>query len=178
MAYNVRKVADACMFALVAERNLARQDAVSTTYFHLDRTNSAESTVDYRNPSFTRLTIATANASDSTTSYALANATKVALNIHFPDAIAHDTAVSAVIATPDATSTATAITLANAEKAAYNTHRTASNVHFNADSTNVVSSADATDAATLITLLNEMKGDINAHLTSAPAGAYINLVAP
>lgn len=171
---DVRKTPDSIAFALVAANNQRQIDAVSTTYFH--RRKLTTSGTDYQSPTETISQITTANASDSPTRVALANAIKTILNLHFADSIAHGIALSAAITTATATDDTTAIALANACKAAYNTHRTASNVHYNNDSTNAVSSADATDATSCNTLLNEMKGDINAHLVSAPPGMWLALV--
>jgi hypothetical protein len=174
MAIDVRKMPDVMLHALVVANNQALVDGIST-FFHLDRT-ATTSSVDYLNQSVTRLTVSAATATDSTTAIVMVNSVKTALNTHFADTIAHNTAVSSAVATATATDTTTAITLANAIKTAYGTHLSASNVHYTNDSTNTVSAANATDATTLITLVNELKTDLNAHMASAPAGVYMNLV--
>jgi hypothetical protein len=176
MSFNVRKLPNDAVFALVAASNQQQTDAIGS-FFHRDRT-CASSHQDFRSPTVTRVTVTAATASSEGTSVTLANDIKAALNLHFADSVAHSTALSAAIATADATDVTTAITLGNACKAAFNTHRTESNVHFNNDSTNAVAATNASDQSSLNTLLNEMKGDINAHLASAPTGVFINLVNP
>lgn len=171
---DVRKTPDCIALALVAANNQRQQDNISTTYFHLRKLTTTGT--DYQAPTETLTQITSANASSQSTRVALANEIKSVLNKHFVDDIAHNSAVSAVIATVDATDDASAFTLANACKAAYNTHRSASNVHFNNDSTNATSAADASDATSGNTLLNELKTDINAHVANAPPGMYLNLV--
>ena len=171
---DVRKTTDAIALALVAANNARQLDNVSTTYFHLRKLTT--SGTDYQAPTETATVISSANASSQSTRVALANELKTVLNLHFADDIAHNTAVSAAITTATATDDTTAIALANAIKAAYNTHRTASNVHFNNDSTNATAAVDASDATSCNTLLNELKTDVNAHLASAPPGMYLNVV--
>lgn len=176
MAFNVPTRFDAVLSALVAAHNL-RQEESFGSFFHADTTQTTSGEARFGSTlTVTDATVTTANASDLATSVALVNALKVAVNNHFADTFAHNTAVSAAISTADATDLATGITLGNAIKAAYNTHRTASNVHFNNDATNAVTSADATDQTSLNTLLNEIKTDFNAHIVSAPAGAMIRLL--
>lgn len=173
--FTARKVPDVMLFALVAANNQRQLDAIAS-FFHLDRTNSAEGS-DYTNPTQTRLTVTAAAATDLATSVALANNIRTVLNTHFPDLIAHDTVATALLATPVATDLATGITLGNAEKAAYNTHLTLSGAHYTNDSTNATAATNASDQSSLNTLLNEMKADINAHMASAPAGSIVNVVA-
>jgi hypothetical protein len=174
MAIDVRKMPDVMLHALVAANNQRLVDGIST-FFHLDRT-AATTAADYQSQSITRVTVSAATATDSTTAIVMANAVKVAVNLHFVDAIAHNTAVSSAVATATATDTTTAITLANAIKTAFGVHLWESGVHYPNDSTNTVSAANATDATTLITLVNELKTDLNAHMASAPAGMYMNLI--
>lgn len=178
MAFTVRGVTDAVLFALVAAHN-ARQEAAVASFFHADITQrTSNSGPPPAIPTVANNTISTANASDLATSVALANAAKAFVNTHFADTQAHNSAVSGQIATDDASDLATAITLANALKAAYGTHLTAANVHFTNDATNTIAAADATDQGSLNTLLNELKGDFNAHIVSAPLGSMIKLLAP
>jgi hypothetical protein len=175
MAFQIPTRLDAMVAALVAAHNLRQEEAVAS-FFHADTTQRTSG--EFRLGGVLTVadaTVSTANASDTATAVALANALKLAINNHFADTFAHNTAVSAAVSTADATDEATAITLANALKAAYNTHRTASNVHFNNDATNATSATDASDASSLNTLLNEIKTDFNAHIVSAPAGAMIRL---
>lgn len=173
MAFKTRKVPDVMVNALVAAWN-AKQVADVAAFFHADTTQKTSG--EYTALTVTNDTVTSANGTNDATNIVLINEMKGVINRHFSDTLAHDSAVSAQIATADATDGATAITLVNALKADYNTHRTASNVHFNNDSTNVVTNADATDTATTSTLANEIKGDVNAHITSAPTGSMIELI--
>ncbi len=178
MSLRTRTMPDEMTFALVAANNQMMTDNIASL-FHMDRTAAVPATPgDYRNPSTTRLSISSANASSLATSLTLVTELKLKVNTHFADTIAHDTAVSAAITTAAATDLATGITLGNAIKAAYNTHLSAASVHFTNDATNTISAADATDQTSLNTLLNEIKGDLNLHMASAPKGTWINLVAP
>jgi hypothetical protein len=163
------------MYALVAAHN-ARQEAAVTNQFHADITQKTSGY--FASPTVASDTVTAATATDLATSLVLVNQIKAVLDRHFVDTLAHDTAVSATITIADATDLATAITLANNLKDMYTTggHVDASNVHFNDDSTNVVTNADATDQTTLNTLVNEIKGDVNAHITSAPIGSMVQLV--
>ena len=105
------------------------------------------------------------------------NELKGVLNVHFPDALAHKSAVSAVITTANATDLATGITLGVAERTAYEAHRTASNVHFTNDTVNVATYTDTpTTEANLVSLANDLKTQINAHITSALAGSHIEQI--
>lgn len=173
MAIPIRNLPDAVSYALVAANNQRITDSIGSS-FHRAQTESVSA--DYRNPVITRLRVTAANASDLATSVTLVNAIKAAMNLHFADDLAHNTALSSAVATADATDLATGITLGNALKSALNTHLTASNVHFNNDGTNSVAATNASDQSTLNTLLNEMKGDINAHIAGAPAGSWIKIV--
>lgn len=171
----VRNNPDSLAYAFVAANNQRMTDAISTNY-HLDRTLAALTTGDdYKNPTITRLSVTLAAATDAATQLALANHLKTVINRHFADDVAHNSATSAAISTATATDAATARTLANAIKAAYNTHLSASNVHYNNDSTNTIAAADSTDAATLQTLVNELRTDFNLHVASAPVGVYITI---
>lgn len=174
MAYRARRVTDAILYAFVAQHNL-KQEANVSTFFHADTTQTTNSS-DYRNPTVTNLTITAANASDLPTSIVLANQLQLVLNIHWQDALAHKTAVSAKDATAKASDLATSIALANALKAAFNVHLTASNVHWTNDGTNTIATANATILSDLITLLNATKTAVNAHVISAPTGAMIQIV--
>lgn len=171
---DIRKISDAMVYALVVSNNQRQIDAIGSS-FHADITCGTAG-VDYTSPAVNRLSISSANATDLPSVITLANELKADINLHFADAIAHNSAVSASVTTADAEDQTTADALLNALKAAYNTHRTASGVHFNNDSTNSVSSADATDLASSVTLANELKAKFNLHIASAPAGVYINLV--
>jgi hypothetical protein len=178
MALKTRALPDEILFAVVAANNQNMTDNIASL-FHLDRTAATPTTgVDYKNPSTTRLSISSANASSLSTSVTLVNELKTKINVHFADSIAHNTAVSAAISTATATDLATGITLGNAIKAAYGTHLSAANVHFTNDSTNTIAAADATDQTSLNTLLNELKADLNLHMASAPKGVWIDLTAP
>ncbi len=177
MAIQVRGNPDDVAFAIAAALNQLQTDAIGS-FFHQSRTEITSTSNGHKNPTITRVTITSANATDLATSLTLLTELKADLNIHFADTIAHNTAVSPQVATASATDLATGITLANALKAQYGTHRTASNVHFTNDATNTVAAADATDQATLNTLINELKTDFNAHFASAPNGTWINIVAP
>ncbi len=174
MAINVRKMPDEVLFALVAANNQLMLDQISTSA-HLDRSVSAQ-TLDYANPSVTRLSVTHAAATNPATAITLVNAIKDVVDAHFVDTIAHNTAVSAVITVADATDATTANTLANDIKSKYGTHLAAANVHYTNDGTNTVAAANATDAATLETLVNELRTDVNAHIAFASKGLYINLV--
>lgn len=173
MAVRARKTPDALLHALVYAHNLRQEEAVASL-FHADTTQTTSG--HYDSPVVADDLVASANGTDDATNITLVNEMKAVLNRHFADTRAHNTAVSSAVSTADATDEATAFALANALKAAYNTHRTASNVHFNNDSTNAVTNVDATDTATTSVLANEMKGDLNAHIVSAPAGAMLNVV--
>jgi hypothetical protein len=175
MAINVRGMPDSVVFGVVAALNQLQTDAIGSS-FHQSRTEITGG--DHRNPTITRVTISSANATDLATSLTLVNELKTDLNVHFADAIAHNTAVSAAVTTAAATDLATAITLANALKAAYNTHLAAANVHFTNDGTNAIAAVNATDQTSLNTLLNEFKTDLNAHMASAPNGTWINITPP
>lgn len=180
--FTVRKVPDAVLFALVAERNQAKLDDVvrTNTLFHLDQTNdpAAALSADYQNPTVTRLKITAANATNLATSLTLIAELRGKLNTHYADTIAHDTAVSAASTSVAATNTATVVTEVNILKGELNAHFTAASVHFNNDSTNTITSATATDQTTADTMLNEIKTAVNAHMKAAPGGAFINLVNP
>ena len=176
MAYTVRNVPDAMVFALVAAWN-RRQEAAVSTAFHADITQVT--TGDYRAPVVTNDTPALSiggNPTDSTTVISFTNALKKLVNRHFADTRAHNSAVSTAISTADGTDLTSACTLATAIKAAYGTHLTASNVHFTNDETNTVAAADATNQTTAITLLTELRTDIGAHIINATPGEMINLV--
>jgi hypothetical protein len=173
MAFETRKLPVEIAFAVVEANNQRMLDSVAS-FFHKD-TTSVTSRADFTAPTRSDLQVTAANASSEATSVALANDLKRVINLHFADAVAHDSALSAAVATASATALASAITLANALKAAFNTHLSASDVHFNNDSTNTVAATNASDQSSLNTLLNEMKGDVNAHIVSAPAGAWIQL---
>jgi hypothetical protein len=173
MAYEVRKVPDAMIFALVAAHN-AGQEARVASSFHADKTQ--RTTGDYKAPVVANDTVTAANGTDLATALVLVNELKDVVDRHFADSYAHDTATSAAITIADGTNTATAVTLANDLKAKYNVHISAANVHFNNDGTNTVTNADATDLTTLNVLINEIKGDVNAHVTNATVGAMIRLV--
>lgn len=175
MAYSVRGVPDAMLFALVTAWNQKQEASVSTN-FHADITQVTSG--DYRSPTVANDVPATsigAAPTDSTTVIAFTNSLKKLVNRHFADTRAHDTAVSAAISTADGTDITSACTLATAIKSAYGTHLSASNVHFNNDATNTIAAANATDTATAITLLTELRTDIGAHMISAPTGRMINL---
>lgn len=174
MAINVRGMPDEVLHALVAANNQRLLDGISTSA-HLDRTATTDAR-DYKSPTVTRVTVTHAAATDPTTRVTLVNQIKDVLDVHFADAIAHNTATSAAVTIADATDAATAITLVNNIKSVYNTHLAAAGRHYTNDSTNTVTNADATDATTLETLVNEIRGDVIAHLASAPAGHYINIV--
>ena len=181
MAITPQRMPDAMAYALVYANNKRQIDGVGSS-FHYDITTTQ--TGDYTTPAVASDTVATANATDLTTSIALTNSLKKTINRHYASAYvlpnqggAHKTATTA-ISTADGTDLTTSVTLANAVKSSYNTHVGSTTFHANADSTNTVTSANATDQATLNTLVNEIKGDYNAHIVSAPAGAMITLVGP
>lgn len=176
MAFRVRRVQEAVVYALVAAHNKRQEESVDSE-FHADVT-SLTNTDNYRAPTVAADLITLADADSEASAIALANQAKQKINVHFADDYAHNTAASAAVATADATAEASAITLANALKAAYNTHLSAANVHFNNDGTNDVEATNASDAASLYTLLNELKDDFNAHIISGPAGAMLRLVDP
>lgn len=176
MALKTRNVPDEILFALVAANNQRMTDNISTN-FHLDRTAATPTAYpNYRDPSVTRMSIASANSSSLGTALTLVAELKLKINLHFADTIAHNTAVSSAVTTAAATDLATAQTLANALKAAWNTHLSAANVHFTNDATNTIAAVDATNQGTLDTLLNELKTDFNSHVASAPVGVWIDLV--
>ncbi len=178
MAYSVRGVPDAMLFALVTAWNQKQEASVSTN-FHADITQVTSG--DYRAPTVANDVPATsigAAPTDSTTCIAFTNSLKKLINRHFADTRAHDTAVSAAVATADGTDSATMITLANAIKTAYGTHLSAASVHFNNDGTNTIAAANATDTTTAVTLLTELRTDVGAHMISAPTGRMINLTDP
>jgi hypothetical protein len=176
MAYTVRNVPDAMVFALVAAWNRRQEDAVASN-FHADVTQVTSG--DYRAPVVTDDTPALSiggNPTDVTTVISFTNSLKALINRHFADTRAHNSAVSAAVSTADGTDITTACTLATALKAAYGTHLAAANVHFNNDGTNTIAAADATNSTTAITLLTEMRTDVGAHIVGATPGEMINLV--
>jgi hypothetical protein len=173
MGYTVRKLTDAMVHALVAERNAAREASVTDQY-HADVTQITGG--DYQNPTVAADTVTAANATDLATSLVLVNQIRGVQLRHFADTVAHDTALTAATTLAEADDLTTANALANDMKAEHNTHAADTDAHFNADSSNTVTNADATDQTTLNTLLNEIKADINAHVVDAPAGNHINLV--
>jgi hypothetical protein len=174
MAITTRKMSDEILYALVEANNQAHTDALASL-FHLDRTSTTDGR-DYKDPTVTRVTVTHAAATNAATRITLVNQIKDVLDVHFTDAIAHNTATSAVITIADATDTTSAVALVNDLKAKLNTHHTAANVHYTNDGTNTVTNADATDATTLETLVNEVRTDVIAHVASAPGGLFINLV--
>lgn len=175
MSVKPRAMSDEILYALVLANNQRQTDNISTN-FHLDRTSAAPTAgVDYKNPTVTRSAVSLAAATDAATRVALANQIRSVLNVHFVDAIAHNTAVSPVLTVAVATDTTSAIALVNDIKAKYNVHLSAANVHFTNDGTNTVTNADATDATTLQTLVNEIRGDVIAHMLSAPVGLWIDI---
>lgn len=116
-------------------------------------------------------TVSVANASDLTTSLALAKALVASVLPHLADTLAHTVAddtnlpsetvqelVSSIVSLP------TARDVANGLKAALNAHFTESGVHPADDVTRTITSPDATDQSSLNTLLNELKTDFNAHI--------------
>lgn len=174
---NARKIPNEALFALVDAYNRKQLDeVVSGTKFHAAQLESVSVPAYGKAATITRSTITPANATDAATALTLVNAIKAIVDLHFADAVAHDSAVSAAITAADATDTTTAITLANDLKAKYNTHRTAASVHYTNDTTNDTTNANATDAATLAVLVNEIKADVNAHIANAPTGTFVNLV--
>lgn len=94
-------------------------------------------------------------------------------NAHCADGTAsHHLADTAnAIAATTVTTEAEAYVKANLLKAAYNLHRVliTSDVHDNADATNVVASAAATTTATLVALTEELLVDYTAHCADATA---------
>jgi hypothetical protein len=174
MSFDIRNTPDCIAYALVVANNQMLLDNISTK-FHLTAYEATTQT-DYKNPTLTRATITTADATVDTEAWALVNEIKVLADAHFTDTIAHDTATSAAVTIADATDTASAVSLANELKANFNTHFTASNVHYTNDDTNTVTNSDATDDPTLQVLVNELKAMANAHVVSAPSGTYINIV--
>lgn len=174
MAYRVRRLTDAILYAFVTQHNL-KQEAAVASFFHSDITQTTNSS-DYRNPSVTNLLVTAANATDLPTSLTLANQLQAYLNVHWQDAYAHKTAVSPKDTTAKAIDLATGITLANALKAAINVHLTASNVHWTNDGTNTVATTNASDQTSLNALLNALKTAYNAHVISAPTGSMIQIV--
>lgn len=181
MAFTARRVDLEVLGALVAAHNKSKVDGVGSA-FHYDITSIQSG--DYNAPTLAADTVATANATDLTTSIALTNSLKKTINRHYASAYvlpnqggAHKTATTA-IATVDGTDLTSSVTLANAIKSSYNTHVGSTTFHANADGTNTVTSANATDQTTLNTLVNEMKGDYNAHIVSASAGAMVTIVDP
>lgn len=181
MAITAQRMPDSVLYALVYAHNKSKIDGVASN-FHYDITSTQ--TGDYTTPAIANDTVATANATDLTTSIALTNSTKKTINRHYASAYvlpniggAHKAATTA-ISTADGTDLTSSVTLANAIKSSYNTHVGSTSFHANADGTNTVTSANATDQTTLNTLINEIKGDYNAHIVSAPAGAMITLVGP
>ena len=174
MALESRGDSEALVFAIVAAINEQQVDSVAS-FFHADITSVTDMT-NYKAPTKTAGTVTSADSTDEATAVTLVNELRQDYNLHAVDAYAHDSAVSAAVTTAIATDSATAITLVNAIKAAYNTHCSASNVHYNDDSTNTVTNADATDAATLYVVLNEAKADFSAHVISAPLGTQIKII--
>lgn len=174
MAYRVREIPQEVLPALVLAHNELVALSVGS-YFHADVTSRTTS-VDYKAPTKSAYTVAGANSTNTATAITLVNECKRVYNNHAVDDYAHNTAVSAVVSTADATTLATAITLVEALFTAFGTHRTASNVHFNNDSTNTRSSATAEDESTLVAAVNEFKTDVNAHIASAPAAAMVRMI--
>lgn len=181
MALIAQRMPDAMTFALIYAHNKSKVDGVGAN-FHYDITSTQ--TGDYTTPSIASDTVATANATDLTTSIALTNSLKKTINRHYASAYslpatggAHKT-TTAAIATADGTDLTSSVTLANAIKASYNTHIASTTFHANADGTNAVAAANATDQTTLNTLVNAQKTAFNAHIISAPAGMMISLVGP
>lgn len=181
MALLAQRMPDAMTFALIYAHNKSKVDGVGSN-FHYDI--SSTQTGDYTTPAIASDTVATANATDLTTSIALTNSLKKTINRHYASAYvlpatggAHKTANTA-ISTADGTDLTTSVTLANAIKASYNTHIASTTFHANADGTNAVAAANATDQATLNTLVNAQKTAFNAHIISAPAGMMISVVGP
>lgn len=181
MALLSQRAPDAMAFALVYAHNKSKVDGVGSN-FHYDI--SSTQTGDYTTPAIANDTVATANATDLTTSIALTNSLKKTINRHYASAYvlpmqggAHKTA-NAAISTADGTDLTSSVTLANAIKSSYNTHIASTTFHANADGTNAVAAANATDQTTLNTLVNAQKTAFNAHIISAPAGMMISLVGP
>jgi len=176
MSYDVKNDPQAIVYALVQSQNATLLSGISTN-FHLTPMQQSNN-VDYRNPSVSTWTVTTADATTGEEALVLLAEIKNYVDIHFTDAVAHDTATSAPITMSDATDTATGCAVANEIKAQINTHRTASNVHYTADDTNTVTVADATDVTDLLAILVDIKEQINDHTVSAPAtlGYYINPV--
>lgn len=121
-------------------------------------------------------TVSVANASDLTTSLALAKALVASVLPHLSDTLAHTAAddtnlpaetvqelVSSIVSLP------TASDVANGLKAALNAHFVESGVHPSNDMARTISSPDATDQSSLNTLLNELKTDFNAHIADGVA---------
>ena len=173
MAYKTRKLPDVMVNTLVAAWN-AKQEAQVAALFHADITQKTSG--DYLNPTVASDLVSAANGTDDATNIVLANDLLAVVDRHFADVLAHDTAVSAALTLAAATDAATALALVNDIKDKYNTHLSATDVHFNDDSTNDVTNSDGTDQATVSVVANEMKGDVNAHVISAPVGSMIELV--
>jgi hypothetical protein len=179
MAFIARKMPDAITFALVAAHNKSKIDGVGAS-FHYDITTTQ--TGDYTAPVLASDTVATANATDLTTSIALTNSIKKTVNRHYASAYVlpltggSHKVTNTAIATADGTDLTSSVTLANAIKSSYNTHIASTTFHANADGTNAVAAANATDQTTLNTLVNAQKTAFNAHIISAPAGAMLTVV--
>ncbi|HEU4544364.1 MAG TPA: hypothetical protein VFR23_24750 [Jiangellaceae bacterium] len=175
MAFTVRNVPDAMVFALVAAWNRRQEDAVASN-FHADVTQITGG--DYRAPTVTDDTFTNAHAvpTDAATCVTAVNAFKRVINRHFADTRAHNSAVTAAMGEADATDLTTAIAVGNQMKADYNAHLSESSVHFNNDGTNTIAAADGTNLTTLVTLLTELRTDATAHIINATPGEMINLV--
>lgn len=112
-------------------------------------------------------TVTTADAGDTATLVALANALKTAYGTHIAST-AHHIAADATntVTSANATNEASAITLINELKGDLNAHRSQAGVHLTADSHSQTVLANATDAATAYALANEIKKRYNSHLAS------------
>ncbi len=177
MAYQIRKVNDAMVNALVKALNDTRVGLVSTEVHHDVTARSA--TGDVRDPTAVALTVDAAVASDLPTLLTLSNQAKSVYGIHIANTHVHLVAdATNTVAAADATDLATAQTLLNELKADYNTHRSEAGVHTNDDSGNAVAAADATNQATAETLANEIQTDLNAHMADALAGNGVQLIGP
>jgi hypothetical protein len=113
--------------------------------------------------------VATADATDPTTGYALSKAIKDAYNLHRVKTAGsvHGAADSANdVSSPDASTEGTLVTLCNEIKTKFNLHivRIASSCHSVADSLDLVTTADCTAYASAYTLINAIKVLYNLHV--------------
>lgn len=128
--------------------------------------------------------VATANATDLTTSIALITALQVAYTAHIASACDPLTGIGAhiaadatnVLAAAVPTDLTTSETAANELKAQYNLHRVVTADHAVADATNAVSTTAAVDLATTVALANAVKVALNAHCAAAFNGQALVLV--